>query len=154
MIESYEKLKKKYHEQSLKIDLNWIKNALKISNSFEVNFKTVENKRTHAEICLIQISSINETKNIVKKKHNTETNRNIATIRKTEKNYINNKIDKNSIPKVTSKTAYIEKEEHKAQPEIQAIQTNEISSFSLASVEKKKIFINKSFSNNDSNSKV
>ena len=61
LIESSEKLKK-YHEQSLKIDLNWIKNALKISNSFEVNFKTVENKRTHAEICLIQISSINETK--------------------------------------------------------------------------------------------
>ena len=64
LIETSEKLKNFYFNQSKKVDLNWIRKALKITNSFEINLKNIDNKRIHAEVCLMQISYIREKKNI------------------------------------------------------------------------------------------
>ena len=69
LLETSEKLKNFHLEQSKKLDLDWIRKALKITNSFEINFKNVDNKRIHTELCLMQISSIEiEEKKISEKK--------------------------------------------------------------------------------------
>ena len=68
LIETSEKLKNFYFNQSKKVDLDWIRKALKITNSFEINLKNIDNKRIHAELCLMQISYIGEKKKIKRNK--------------------------------------------------------------------------------------
>ncbi|MAW09330.1 MAG: DNA polymerase III, subunit gamma and tau [Flavobacteriaceae bacterium] len=69
LLETSEKLKSFHLEQSKKVNLDWIRKALKITNSFEINFKNVDNKRIHTELCLMQVASIEiEEKNISEKK--------------------------------------------------------------------------------------
>ena len=69
LIETSENLKNFYYNQSKRVDLSWIRKALNITNAFEINFKNVDNKRIHTELCLIEISSIKvDGKNIPKKK--------------------------------------------------------------------------------------
>ena len=70
LIETSENLKNFYYNQSKRVDLNWIRKALNITNSFEINFKNIDNKIIHAELCLMEISSIKaEGQNILKKKN-------------------------------------------------------------------------------------
>ena len=72
LIETSENLKNFYYNQSKRVDLNWIRKALKITNSFEINFKNVANKRIHTELCLMEISSIKVYGENIPKKKNLE----------------------------------------------------------------------------------
>ena len=140
LIETSENLKNFYYNQSKRVDLNWIRKALNITNSFEINFKNIDNKRIHAELCLIEISSIKaEGENILKKK--TLKNDEKPVIIENDKNERANKNSiENSIPKYDSKEEEINKDELKKKTPKLDSGFKEVSSFSLASVEKKRTF--------------
>ena len=141
LIESSEKLKEFYLEQSNKVDITWIRKGLKIINTFEINFKNINNKRIHAELCLMQISSIKkEGKNISKKKDNFKNNNKLLENEK-NKSDVNTKNTENLVPK----NNYKAKENTKSELEKKSTESdksiNEVSSYSLASVEKKRYSI-------------
>ncbi len=140
LIETSENLKNFYYNQSKRVDLNWIRKALNITNSFEINFKNIDNKRIHTELCLIEISSIKaEGENILKKK--TLKNDEKPVIIENDKNERANKNSiENSIPKYDSKEEKINKDELKKKTPKLDSGFKEVSSFSLASVEKKRTF--------------
>ena len=140
LIETSENLKNFYYNQSKRVDLNWIRKALNITNSFEINFKNIDNKRIHAELCLMEISSIKaEGENILKKK--TLKNDEKPVIIENDKNERANKNSiENSIPKYDSKEEEINKDELKKKTPKLDSGFKEVSSFSLASVEKKRTF--------------
>ena len=153
LIESSEKLKEFYLEQSNKVDITWIRKGLKIINTFEINFKNINNKRIHAELCLMQISSIKkEGKNISKKKDNFKNNNKLLDTEK-NKSDVNTKNTENLVPK----NNYKAKENTKSELEKKSTESdksiNEVSSYSLASVEKKKIFNNRKINTDFSKSK-
>ena len=140
LIETSENLKNFYYNQSKRVDLDWIRKALNITNSFEINFKNIDNKRIHAELCLMEISSIKaEGENILKKK--TLKNDEKLIIIENDKNERTNKNSlENSIPKYDSKEEEINKDELKKKTPKLGSGFKEVSSFSLASVEKKRTF--------------
>lgn len=153
LIESSEKLKEFYLEQSNKVDITWIRKGLKIINTFEINFKNINNKRIHAELCLMQISSIKkEGKNISKKKDNFKNDNKLLDTEK-NKSDVNTKNTENLVPK----NNYKAKENTKSELEKKSTESdksiNEVSSYSLASVEKKKIFNNRKINTDFSKSK-
>ena len=153
LFESSEKLKEFYLEQSNKVDITWIRKGLKIINTFEINFKNINNKRIHAELCLMQISSIKkEGKNISKKKDNFKNNNKLLDTEK-NKSDVNTKNTENLVPK----NNYKAKENTKSELEKKSTESdksiNEVSSYSLASVEKKKIFNNRKINTDFSKSK-
>ena len=153
LIESSEKLKEFYLEQSNKVDITWIRKGLKIINTFEINFKNINNKRIHAELCLMQISSIKkEGKNISKKKDNFKNDNKLLDTEK-NKSDVNTKNTENLV----SKNNYKAKENTKSELEKKSTESdksiNEVSSYSLASVEKKKIFNNRKINTDFSKSK-
>ena len=153
LIESSEKLKEFYLEQSNKVDITWIRKGLKIINTFEINFKNINNKRIHAELCLMQISSIKkEGKNISKKKDNFKNNNKLLDTEK-NKSDVNTKNTENLVPK----NNYKAKENTKSELEKKSTESdksiNGVSSYSLASVEKKKIFNNRKINTDFSKSK-
>ena len=153
LIESSEKLKEFYLEQSNKVDITWIRKGLKIINTFEINFKNINNKRIHAELCLMQISSIKkEGINISKKKDNFKNNNKLLDTEK-NKSDVNTKNTENLVPK----NNYKAKENTKSELEKKSTESdksiNEVSSYSLASVEKKKIFNNRKINTDFSKSK-
>ena len=153
LIETSENLKNFYYNQSKRVDLNWIRKALNITNSFEINFKNIDNKRIHAELCLIEISSIKaEGENILKKK--TLKNDEKPVIIENDKNERANKNSiENSIPKYDSKEEEINKDELKKKTPNLDSGFKEVSSFSLASVEKKRTFKKRKTSTDFSKSK-
>ena len=153
LIESSEKLKEFYLEQSNKVDTTWIRKGLKIINTFEINFKNINNKRIHAELCLMQISSIKkEGKNISKKKDNFKNDNKLLDTEK-NKSDVNTKNTENLVPK----NNYKAKENTKSELEKKSTESdksiNEVSSYSIASVEKKKIFNNRKINTDFSKSK-
>lgn len=153
LIESSEKLKEFYLEQSNKVDITWIRKGLKIINTFEINFKNINNKRIHAELCLMQISSIKkEGKNISKKKDDFKNDNKLLDTEK-NKSDVNTKNTENLVPK----NNYKAKENTKSELEKKSTESdksiNEVSSYSLASVEKKKIFNNRKINTDFSKSK-
>ena len=153
LIESSEKLKEFYLEQSNKVDITWIRKGLKIINTFEINFKNINNKRIHAELCLMQITSIKkEGKNISKKKDNFKNDNKLLDTEK-NKSDVNTKNTENLVPK----NNYKAKENTKSELEKKSTESdksiNEVSSYSLASVEKKKIFNNRKINTDFSKSK-
>ena len=153
LIEASEKLKEFYLEQSNKVDITWIRKGLKIINTFEINFKNINNKRIHAELCLMQISSIKkEGKNISKKKDNFKNDNKLLDTEK-NKSDVNTKNTENLVPK----NNYKAKENTKSELEKKSTESdksiNEVSSYSLASVEKKKIFNNRKINTDFSKSK-
>ena len=153
LIETSENLKNFYYNQSKRVDLNWIRKALNITNSFEINFKNIDNKRIHAELCLMEISSIKaEGENILKKK--TLKNDEKLIIIENDKNERTNKNSlENSIPKYDSKEEEINKDELKKKTPKLGSGFKEVSSFSLASVEKKRTFKKRKTSGDLSKSK-
>ena len=153
LIETSENLKNFYYNQSKRVDLNWIRKALNITNSFEINFKNIDNKRIHAELCLMEISSIKaEGENILKKK--TLKNDEKPIIIENDKNERTNKNSlENSIPKYDSKEEEINKDELKKKTPKLGSGFKEVSSFSLASVEKKRTFKKRKTSGDLSKSK-
>ncbi len=147
LIETSEKLKKFYFNQSKKVNLNWIRKAIKITNSFEINFKSINNERIHAEVCLMQISSIGEKKN-------TRNKQNLNDFEKSQNNSTNYIKSEDSISKKYPELDDVKKksiEENKLKP---IVETNEVSSFSLASVEKKKNFKERRITNDLSKPKT
>ena len=151
LLETSEKLKNFHLEQSKKIDLDWIRKALKITNSFEINFKNVDNKRIHTELCLMQISSIEvEEKNMSEKKNIFKNDDKPIVIENNKIDDINKKTLKNSIPDINSKT----QDELKKKSQILTIGAKEVSSFSLASVEKKRTFKSRKTNKDFSKSKI
>ena len=153
LLETSEKLKNLNLEQSKKIDLNWIRKALKITNSFEINFKNVDNKRIHTELCLIQISSIEIEEDISEKKNIFRNDDRPIIIEKNKIDDINKKTLENSIPKVISKAENINEDLLKKKPPNLNTAVSELSSFSLASVEKKRTFKSRKTNNDFSKSK-
>ena len=131
LIETSEKLKKFYLDQSKKIDLDWISKALKITSSFETNLNITNNKRIHIEVCLIQISSIRE------KKKSSINEDNLSTPEEIKTNLVNKKKTQNFNG---SKNAISEGKEKEKKYLSFGLETKEVSTFSLASVEKKKTF--------------
>jgi len=152
LLETSEKLRNLYLEQSKKIDLNWIRKALKITNSFEINFKNVDNKRIHTELCLMQISSI-EIEDISEKKNIFRNDDRPIIIQNNKIDDINKKTLENPIPKVISKAENINEDLLKKKPPNLNIAINELSSFSIASVEKKRTFKSRKTNNDVSKSK-
>ena len=144
LLETSEKLKNLHLEQSKKIDLDWIRKALKITNSFEINFKNVDNKRIHTELCLMQISSIEiEEKNISEKKNIYLNDDKPIIIGENKNGDINKKALEDSIPKGIPTTEDINEDEFKKKTTNLNIGVKEVSSYSLASVEKKRTFKSK-----------
>ena len=146
LIETSEKLKEFYLDQSRKIDLEWIRKALKITNSFETNLNIINNKRIHIEVCLIQISYIGE------KKKNIINKENLNPSKFVENNLVKNKKSQEYIAKKYAKSKNNKKIEKKFISS--RMETNEVSSFSLASVEKKRTFIEKKINNDLHKSKT
>ena len=147
LVETSENLEKFYLDQSKKIDLDFINKSLKILNTFEINFNNVDNKRIHTEICLIEISSIKEERYSQKKKIVNEH------VIKKNGNAINDKISKSFNDKVDNK-----KENHKnILNDIQSVDSNlninEVSTFSISSVEKKREFKNSILIDNQTETK-
>ena len=153
LIETSEKLKTFYLDQSKKIDLNWIREALKIVNSFEISLNNIDNKRIHVEICLIQISSIRKEKNDSHQKKKIKNDEKLNSIQKNEKKYVHKKKSEDSITKNYSKLEPTKKKEIGQNSEKSEIEATEVSSFSLASVEKKRDFKNRKINNEVLNSK-
>ena len=67
LLEVGKNTKEKYLEQSKKCDINFLFNALDITNECDINFKTSKNQRLLVEISLMQLASIT-SENGVKKK--------------------------------------------------------------------------------------
>ncbi len=140
LIETSKTLEKIYLDQSKKIDLDFIKEALKILNTFEINFNKVDSKRIHTEICLIQISSIRKEISNKKKKITTEPDD--TQIVEKDRQITNNKITKSFGEDIDKKNEnYKIKTEDNQATELN-LNIDEISSFSLASVEKKRKYKN------------
>ncbi|MFL2590875.1 MAG: DNA polymerase III subunit gamma/tau [Flavobacteriaceae bacterium] len=155
LLETSEKLKSFHLEQSKKVNLDWIRKALKITNSFEINFKNVDNKRIHTELCLMQVASIEiEEKNISEKKNIYINDDKPIIIEKNKNNDINKKVLENSIPKVISTSEDINEDNSKKKTTNLNIGVKEISSFSLSSVEKKRTFKSRMVNNDISKSKI
>ena len=155
LLETSEKLKNFHLEQSKKIDLDWIRKALKITNSFEINFKNVDNKRIHTELCLMQISSIEiEDKNISEKKNIFKNDDKPIIIERNKNIDINKKNKENSKPKDISTAEDINEYESKKKPTNLNIGIKEVSSFSLASVEKMRTFKSRKANTDISKSKI
>ena len=150
LIVTSDKIKDLYLEQADKIDLDWLKKALKITNSFETNFKNVDNKRIHAELCLIQISSIEREEKFKKKKIE---NIDIYDVDNKQKK-IDKKNPQNYSLTENSKTETIEEIKREKKLPSEYLGVNEISRFSLASVEKKRTFENRKTHNGFSKSKM
>ena len=147
LIETSEKLKNFYFNQSKKVNLNWIRKAIKITNSFEVNFKNINNERIHAEVCLMQISFIGEKKNTRKK-------RGLNDFEKSQINYTNKIKSENSTLKNNPELEDVKKEVIEEKSSMLDLEIKEVSSFSLASVEKKKTFKERRITNDLSKSKT
>ena len=155
LLETSEKLKNFYLGQSKKIDLDWIRKALKITNSFEINFKNVDNKRIHTELCLMQISSIEiEGKNLSEKKNIYINDDKPSIIEKNKIGDINKRILGDTIPKVISTAEDNIEDDSKKKPSNLNIGAKEVSSFSLSSVEKKKTFNNRKANDDISRSNI
>tara|TARA_B100001027_G_C16259395_1_gene328633 strand:- start:377 stop:2083 length:1707 start_codon:yes stop_codon:yes gene_type:complete len=155
LLETSEKLKNLYLEQSKKIDLDWIRTALNTTNSFEINFKNVDNKRIHTELCLIQIYSIEiEEKNISEEKNIYINDKKPIIVEKNKIDDINKKAIEDSIPKVISTAQDINEDNLKKKTTNLNVGVKEVSSFSLASVEKKKTFNSRKALNDISKSKI
>ena len=147
LIETSEKLKTFYFNQSKKVNLDWIRKAIKITNSFEINFKNINNERIHAEVCLMQISFIGEKKN-TRKKHG------LNDFEKSQINYTNKIKSENSTLKNNPELEDVKKEVIEEKSSMLDLEIKEVSSFSLASVEKKKTFIERRITNDLSKSKT
>ena len=147
LIETSEKLKKFYFNQSKKVNLDWIRKAIKITNSFEINFKNINNERIHAEVCLMQISFIGEKKNTRKK-------RGLNDFEKSQINYTNKIKSENSTLKNNPELEDVKKEVIEEKSSMLDLEIKEVSSFSLASVEKKKTFKERRITNDLSKSKT
>ena len=147
LIETSEKLKNFYFNQSKKVDLYWIRKALKITNSFEINLKNIDNKRIHAEVCLMQISYIGEKKNIRNKKS-------LNNLEKSQTDYTNRIKSEDSTLKNHPEVEDVKKEVIEQKSSKLGLEIKEVSSFSLASVEKKKTFRERKISNDLSKSKI
>jgi len=155
LLETSEKLKNLYLEQSKKIDLDWIRTALNTTNSFEINFKNIDNKRIHTELCLIQIYSIEiEEKNISEEKNIYINDKKPIIVEKNKIDNINKKAIEDSIPKVISTAQDINEDNLKKKTTNLNVGVKEVSSFSLASVEKKKTFNSRKALNDISKSKI
>ena len=147
LIETSEKLKNFYFNQSKKVNLDWIRKAIKITNSFEINFKNINNERIHAEVCLMQISFIEEKKNTRKK-------RGLNDFEKSQINYTNKIKSENSTLKNNPELEDVKKEVIEEKSSMLDLEIKEVSSFSLASVEKKKTFKERRITNDLSKSKT
>ena len=62
-----ESLKDKYLKQAERIDIKFLIEALKLTNTCDLQYKTSNHKRLLVEICLMQVSSINFQDSIKKK---------------------------------------------------------------------------------------
>ena len=147
LIETSEKLKNFYFNQSKKVNLNWIRKAIKITNSFEINFKNINNERIHAEVCLMQISFIGEKKN-------TRNKQSLNDLEKSQINYTNKIKSENSTLKNNPEVEGVKKEVIEQKSSMLDLEIKEVSSFSLASVEKKKTFKERRITNDLSKSKT
>lgn len=147
LIETSEKLKTFYFDQSKKVNLDWIRKAIKITNSFEINFKNINNERIHAEVCLMQISFIGEKKNTRKKQG-------LNDFDKSQINYTNKIKSENSTLKNNPELEDVKKEVIEQKSSMLDSEIKEVSSFSLASVEKKKTFKERRITNDLSKSKT
>ena len=147
LIETSEKLKNFYFNQSNKVNLDWIRKAIKITNSFEINFKNINNERIHAEVCLMQISFIGEKKNTRKKQG-------LNDFEKSQINYTNKIKSENSTLKNNPELEDVKKEFIEEKSSMLDLEIKEVSSFSLASVEKKKTFKERRITNDLSKSKT
>ena len=72
LLEVGKNTKEKYLEQSKKCDINFLYQALEITNECDINFKTSKNQRLLVEITLMQLSSINSDSGFKKKSLNTQ----------------------------------------------------------------------------------
>ena len=147
LIETSEKLKNFYFNQSKKVNLNWIRKAIKITNLFEINFKNINNERIHAELCLMQISFIGEKKN-------TRNKQSLNDLEKSQINYTNKIKSENSTLKNNPEVEGVKKEVIEQKSSMLDLEIKEVSSFSLASVEKKKTFKERKINNDLSKSKT
>ena len=147
LIETSEKLKTFYFNQSKKVNIDWIRKAIKITNSFEINFKNINNERIHAEVCLMQISFIGEKKNTRKKQG-------LNDFEKSQINYTNKIKSENSTLKNNPELGDVKKEVIEEKSSMLDLEIKEVSSFSLASVEKKKTFKERRITNDLSKSKT
>ena len=58
LLEIGERLQQQYAEQSTKVDLAWLTDAIELANNCELNYKNSQNKRLHIELCLMQVASL------------------------------------------------------------------------------------------------
>jgi len=58
LLEVSDSTKKKYHEQSQKIDMPFLLRALELANDCDLSYKTSRNQRLLVELCLMQLASI------------------------------------------------------------------------------------------------
>ena len=53
-----ERLQSRYAEQTQKVKLDWLADAMDLANSCELSYRNSQNKRLHVELCLMQIASL------------------------------------------------------------------------------------------------
>ena len=58
LLEMGERTQEHYKIQVKKVSPSWIADALELTNSCELNYKNVQNKRLHVELCLMQLASL------------------------------------------------------------------------------------------------
>jgi DNA polymerase-3 subunit gamma/tau len=58
LLEIGERLQQQYADQSKKLGLPWLAEAIELANNCELNYKNSQNKRLHVELCLIQVASL------------------------------------------------------------------------------------------------
>ena len=81
-------LKEKYLNQAEITDVKFLVEALKLTNTCDLQYKISTNKRLLVEICLMQVSSINHQDNIKKKSKNfivTSNNEEVMDLKLSEK---------------------------------------------------------------------
>lgn len=58
LLEIGEKLQAQFAAQAQQLSAPWISDALKVTNQSALQFKSLENKRLHVELCLMQLASL------------------------------------------------------------------------------------------------
>lgn len=58
LLEISESLQQAYADQATKLSLSYLMDAIDLAHSCELNFKNSNNKRLHAELCIMQLASL------------------------------------------------------------------------------------------------
>ncbi len=144
LLEISESIHQSYKNQAEKMALAYLIDAIDLANTCELNYKASNNKRLHVELCIMQIASLHFAGE--KKKGELIPTHNFSPSKSNETVAITEQTAAITTPQNALPTEQIEKDIPKEKPivyekptvEIGSVHSNQISSLSLSSIQKRK----------------